>query len=83
MDPRINSNRNYSVPISSEAAGGAFKDTVQQRGDTGGLTKEKTMRGRALQKLCKVVFGSNNLTGTDFRDVMAWRVNPNVAENSG
>ena len=31
-------------------------------------------RGRALQKLCKVIFGRNNLIGTDFLDVMAWRV---------
>ena len=38
------------------------------------------MRGRALQKLCKVIFGPNNLTGTDFRDVMAWRVKRQSAQ---
>lgn len=57
-----------------EGEAGGIDCEVQQRGDSGGLKKEKTMRGRALQKLCKVVFGRNNLTGTDFRDVMAWRV---------
>ena len=31
-------------------------------------------RGMALQKLCGVIFGRNNLVGTDFRDILAWNV---------
>ena len=29
LDPPFNSNRNYAAPIGSEAAGAAFKDTVE------------------------------------------------------